>query len=294
MVKKYYQGCLFVVLSAVIFGCMPLAAKTIYQGGCNAISLVLYRNLLSLPILFTLVRCNKSITMHISKTDFKSMVLLASFGAALTPMLLFSSYNHISSGTATTIHFIYPVFVLIGCALFFGERITAVKAVCVLLCTAGIVLFYTPGQKGNLTGILLAFASGITYSFYIIYLDKSVLKTMNPFKLSFYVAIICSVLLFAYIALTGTLTISLTPKAWILTLIFSLSLTVGAMVLFQLGVRIVGSQRASILSTFEPITSIIVGIIVFHEVFNAKIAVGMALILTSVLVLTLFDKEANS
>lgn len=294
MISKYYQGCLFVVLSAVIFGCTPLSAKFIYQGGCNAISLVLYRYLLALPVLFILVRRNKSITMHISKAELKKMVLLASIGAALMPMLLFSSYNHISSGTATTIHFIYPIFVLIGCALFFGDRITSVKAVCVLLCTVGIVLFYTPGQQENLIGIVLAFASGIAYSFYIIYLDKSLLKEMNPFKLSFYSAVICSMLLLAYFAVTGTLTIHLTPKAWILALVFSLSLTVGAVVLFQLGVSIIGSQRASILSTFEPITSIIVGIIVFHEVFNAKIAVGVILILTSVLLLTLFDKETST
>lgn len=270
---------------------MPLAAKIIYQEGCNAISLVLYRYLFALPVLFLLARCNKNITMHISKAEFKKMVLLASIGAAFTPVLLFSSYNYISSGAATTIHFIYPIFVLISCALFFKERITAVKAVCVLLCTVGIALFYTPGQQGNLIGIILAFTSGITYSFYIIYLDKSMLKTMNPFKLSFYVAVICSVLLSVYVALARTLTICLTPKAWILTLLFSLSLTVGAVILFQLGVGMIGSQRASVLSTFEPITSIIIGVIVFHEAFNVKIAVGVVLILTSVVLLTLFDRE---
>jgi len=47
--------------------------------------------------------------------------------------------------------------------------------------------------------------------------------------------------------------------------------------LFQIGVGIIGSQKSGILSTFEPITSSVIGILVFNEPFGIKsadIAVG--------------------
>ena len=39
------------ILSAVIFGCMPLGANFLYAQGVTPMSLVFLRNLLSLPVL---------------------------------------------------------------------------------------------------------------------------------------------------------------------------------------------------------------------------------------------------
>ena len=51
---KLLKGYVFVIISAVIFGCMPLMAKHIYADGVNSISLVFMRNLFSLPVLAAL------------------------------------------------------------------------------------------------------------------------------------------------------------------------------------------------------------------------------------------------
>ena len=45
------KGYLFIIASAVIFGTMPLMASGIYDQGVNPMTLVLLRNLLSLPVL---------------------------------------------------------------------------------------------------------------------------------------------------------------------------------------------------------------------------------------------------
>ena len=46
-----WLGYLCVILSAVIFGCMPLGANFLYAQGVTPMSLVFLRNLLSLPVL---------------------------------------------------------------------------------------------------------------------------------------------------------------------------------------------------------------------------------------------------
>lgn len=291
-VDKYFKGCFYIILSAVIFGCMPLMAKNIYSDGVNAITLVLLRNVLALPIFYLLMHLRK-VDMKITNIQLKRITLLSIFGSILTPTLLFYSYNYISSGMATTLHFVYPVFVLLGCAIFFHEKIGLIKGSCVLLCSIGMLLFYTPGEDAELFGAVLAFLSGIAYATYIIYLDKSGLGEMDPFKLGFYIAAICSVLITFITLLGGTLILPKSLLCWVLCFVFSMAIMVGAVVLFQVGTVIVGPQRAAILSTFEPITGILVGIAVFGEPFGLKTALGSVSIISAVLLLTIFDKKTE-
>ena len=82
---------------------------------------------------------------------------------------------------------------------------------------------------------------------------------------------------------------------WILCILFALVINVGAVVLFQNGAFLIGGQRASILSTLEPITSLIVGYIAFRERITILSFVGSVLIISaSVLIAFMDGKEADS
>ena len=70
-----WLGYLCVILSAVIFGCMPLGANFLYAQGVTPMSLVFLRNLLSLPVLALL--CQKQGGLRISRG-----ALLETFAAA--------------------------------------------------------------------------------------------------------------------------------------------------------------------------------------------------------------------
>lgn len=286
---QQFRGFIYVVLSAVIFGCMPLLVKNIYSQGGNAVTITFLRGLLSLPVLYVLMK-REGGTLRVSLKRLRKLVIL-SLGFFSTTILLFTSYNYISTGAATTIHFVYPVFVLLGSILFFKEPFDRVKFFCVLLCTAGIFLFYTPGEMGSVIGLVLAFASGLTFAFYVVYLDKSGLKNIKPFALGFYLAAVTSVELFVYALFTNQLTLDMTLKGWALNGVLAISVSVGAVVLFQIGVRQIGAQSTSILSTFEPVTSIIIGVVIFSEPLVIKTVVGVGLILTSVIWLTIGSRQ---
>ena len=110
---------------------------------------------------------------------------------------------------------------------------------------------------GTFLGLFLAVASGVTYAFYIIYMDKSGLKNQPVFKISFYVALMSSIAMGIFGIGTGELTLTtLTPQAWFISTVFALLCTVVALSLLQIGIKHVGASTAAILTTFEPITSI--------------------------------------
>lgn len=292
--NRYLKGCLLVIASAVIYGSMPLVAKTIYRHGVNAASLVLFRNLFAAVPLFFWARRRRE-PLRLSRDQLPAVTAICFLGGAATPLLLFSSYHTISSGTATTIHFIYPVFVLLGCTLFFGEPLSPVKALCVMLSTAGILLFYTPGEQSRLIGLGLAFASGITFAAYVVSLNKcGRIKGIGAVRLSLYMAVVCTVAMLIYTLATGSLTFPDSAGTWALCAVFAVAVSLGATVCFQAGAFIVGSQRAAIFSTFEPITSIVIGVLVLHEPFTWKTALGSVMILSAVVLLTVWDHKCES
>ena len=86
---------------------------------------------------------------------------------------------------------------------------------------------------------------------------------------------------------TGQLTFSLTPMAWGLTILISFLTSIFGNAFLQLGVKYCGATTASILCTFEPITSVILGIIFLNESLTIFKLIGCGLIVLAVLLLSL-------
>lgn len=305
---KELKGAVFVIISAIIFGCMPIGAKYIYGEGCNSSSLVVYRYCLCLPVLLLMAlweqrEAAKSSKVKLSRMAKKALRLSAiqfrqfavlSLGFALTPILLFSSYNYISSGSATSIHFSYPVFVILASVLIFKEKLTKTKAFALLFCLIGLTLFYNPGERGGVKGIVLALLSGLTYTFYMIYYDRSILKFIRPFKTNFYLSLYCTVVALFYALISGSFVLIDTAKGWGSAFGFSFMLSVVACMLFQMGITLIGAQKTAILSTFEPITSVVLGTVLFHEKVGIKTGLGVLFILAAVLSITFFGRRRQS
>ena len=286
--RKLLQGYVYIILSAVIFGLMPLMASLIYADGVNSITLAFLRNLLSLPLLAVLAFSSKRRVCLCVKA-LPRLGFIALMGCCLTPLLLFSSYNYIQSGTATVFHFIYPAVVVLGEFIFLKSQKNRKHILCVLICMAGIALFYSPGHALDLRGSLFALSSGITYAVYVISLSTYKHDKGSVFGFSLCVSSIASVLLLLICLLTGQLALPKTLLGWLLTAGFACIVNAGAVALFQRGTFLIGGSRASILSTFEPITGVFVGILVFRESVSPFTLLGTALVIAAGILIAVLD-----
>lgn len=183
------RGIFLTVLSAVLYGLNPLFSKTINVGGCNSLTQTFARLAAGIVIFFILLVCSGSGSvrekLRLSRQELKD-ILICCIGYGLIGPLLFASYNYLASGLATTLHFVYPVLVVVACIAFRYERANRRKLVCCALCFAGILCFYTPGGDVSAYGVFLALASGVAWAYYIVHLNSSGLVTMAPFKLAFW------------------------------------------------------------------------------------------------------------
>ena len=277
------KGLLATMISAVFFGFIPLFVKTICAGGGNSVSAAFYRFFLSVPILYIYLKA-QGISMRVTRTEFAKIALITIFGYGGTAVLLFSSYNFIPSGMSTTIHFMYPVFTILGCMIFFKEKVSPLKLLCVALCFGGILLFYNGESGGSVLGMALSFLSGVTYAFYTIYLEKSGLQKMENLKLIFYMNTVAAAMILVMALLTAQFTLRLPPLAGGTAVFFATATSLFGVLGYQIGVKCIGPQNAAILSTFEPITSVIVGVLVYREAFSARTLLGCLCVLSAVVI----------
>lgn len=289
MNKNIVKGYALSIISAVIYGSMPLMANYIYRDGVNSFTLVFLRNFLALPLLAMLAYFKEG-SLKISIKEIPKISLVSLFGCALTPVLLLSSYNYMASGTATILHFIYPALVVLLSILFLKKKANAVTIISVVLCFAGILQFYNPTEKLNFMGSLLAVSSGLALAVYIVLLSG--LKTnVKLFTFTFYVVAIGSLIMLIFCLATNNLTLPKTLFGALLCLFFATMVTVGAFATFQQSTFIIGGEKASILSTIEPITSVILGFLFLGEPMSVKIVIGCAMVVSASVLITLFEKK---
>lgn len=290
MTGKLFKGYLYVISSAVIFGSMPLMTKLIYAEGANPMTVVALRNALALPVLAWMA-LRQAGSLSVPWNRMPKIALIAVLGCCATPYLLFSSYRFISSGTATVLHFIYPAMVVLGSAVFLRTGIGKWELVSVLVCVLGVAMFYTPGESVNWRGSVLAISSGGTFAAYVLLLSAFRRGNVSAMVLSFYVAAISAAVMFALCIITGQLAFPVSVKGWGLSVVFAFAVSAGAVVLFQFGTFLIGGQRASILSTLEPITSIIIGAAIFQEEPTWRTLTGAALVILAGILIALFDSK---
>ena len=209
---------------------------------------------------------------------------------AFSSIFLFASYLYIPSGLATTLVYLYPVFVALIMALlkFYPSWKTWLSIIATF---AGICLLSSPGAGAEVRflGVLLSIISALSYALYIVIVNRSKrLRGIPEDRLTLYVLIFGS-LLFALLRLgqcvrsgcpfveglrsfadfARLLGLALFP-----TLISLLTLAVSS--------RYIGPTKTSVLGVFEPITALIIGVMVFSEPFSLRSLLGIVICIASV------------
>ena len=159
-------------------------------------------------------------------------------------------------------------------------------------CCLGSLLFAFSGilcigaanlAEGSLTGILLAISSGLTWGFYMVYLEKSGLKELRPEILHFYMAAANAIAAGTVCLLTqGKIGGYTLPAVWALVVVNGFLHRVAGNAMLSMGIRYTNAITAGIVSTFEPVVSVLIGTVFLHEKMNLLQGIGLVLVLTGI------------
>ena len=285
-------GIFYVFLSAVVFGFTPVLANLSYAGGNNGVNMALLRAVIPLPVLLVMGRMTAPGYRASGRQIARGAMLgVLQFGCTL---MLYTSYSYIPVGIATTLHFLYPLFVMLYHLVRYRENPGWMKWLGLFLSLGGAMLLVETGDGGlSPFGMTLALLSGVVFAAYIILLQREADQPLPLYHLMTATSLSGAVLCAALGLVTGSLTISLTPQAWMYAIATALLVSIGGSAVFQAGVRIVGDADAAIYSLLEPLTSIVFGLILLGEMITLRKGASCALILMGLLITALADRKAN-
>jgi len=283
-----FKGVSCGVLAAVCYGTNPLGALPLYEEGVNTSSVLFYRFSLAVIMLGVLLLVErKSFTLN--KHELKVLSLLGIL-FALSSITYYQSFHFMDAGIASTILFVYPVMVAVIMASCFHERVTPPMVIAIIMALIGIGLLYEGdvSTSFSVTGFVLVTLSALTYAVYIVVVNQSHIH-MSSLKLTFYALLFCMLTLLGYSFTSPELALQLppSPRAWFYACWLGLVPTVLSLVLMAVSVREVGATPTAIMGALEPVTAVVIGIIVFHEVLTIRLSIGMVTILAAVLLIVL-------
>ncbi len=278
------KGYICAAVAACTYGINPLLTLPLYARGMNADSVLFFRyGFAGLMLLGLMLVMHKPLRLPRRQIP---MMIVAAILMALSSLLLFEAYNYMDVGIASTLLFVYPVMVAIINTIFYRERLSAVTISAIAMATAGIMLLYEGDGTAtlNITGTALVLLAALSYSIYMVAVNRTSLCKVESMALTFYSVGIGIVVFIVGMAWNGFTPVT-GALGWTCVLSLALFPTIISLVTMVIAIHNIGSTPTAILGALEPVTALVIGVCVFGERLSFGACVGIVLVVGSVTML---------
>ena len=284
-----FKGFLYGIVASSTFGLLPLFTLPVMGEGLTTFSILSYRMLFASILVAVLMLIGRvSFATNLKELRWFAVLGFLYYGSAA---LLFQAYGGMASGLATTLHFMYPVSVTVIMALVYKQRPSVVTICAIILSLIGVALLCLRESStgvSSLLSVFLVLLSGVCYAVYLVLVSTvKRINQQNSQKLTFYVLMFSGAFFMLSALQGGGLQIIPSASAGINLLLMATLPTLLSNLALVRSVKNIGSTLTSVLGAMEPLTAIIVGILVFDESLRGLMIVGIILILVSVSLIVL-------
>ena len=292
---KQTLGLINGIISGISFGLIPLFSIPVIAAGMGNVSILVYRFLFgSLAMLG--MQLLKKTDLRVSLSELCRIAILSLFyiGTALATL---ECYHYLSSGIATALVYTDPIWCAIIGLIFLGDRFSLKLTSSCLFATLGVMMMtgvFTEDGTFSALGLFWGLLSGLSYALYLIFVPRLRLKRIPSLKLTFYVFFIGMLILAAYAILKeGNIEIVTNPTCWTNLILLGLIPTALSNICVTMSLRLVDSTIVAILGAFEPLTAMVIGILILGDSWSIMSLGGTFLILLAVAMLTILPKINN-
>jgi drug/metabolite transporter (DMT)-like permease len=274
-------GALLAVLSASCFGVMPVLTKVVYSDGAGPIGVLSVRFTVAAVLLLGLARLRRQPLPR--GRQLVTLALLGGVGYVIESLCYFSALTRISAGLAALLLYLYPALVVVLSSVLLRHRPGRLAVGCVVVATVGTALTIGPVAGGQSAGVLLGLAAAASYAMYIV-LSSTAVHGVGPLATSAVVMGACGVVYDALAVATGA-TLPSSAGAWTALAGVTVLGTVVAVAAFFAALPLLGPSDTAVLSTVEPVVSVVVAAVALGETLLSVQVVGGVLVIGAVLVL---------
>ncbi len=295
MDKKITLTGFFITLTgAILFSTKAIFVKLAFQSTqVDAVTLLTLRMLFALPFyLFAAWMVSKKENkVRLTKKDGVYIVGLGILGYYLSSLFDFIGLQYVSAGLERLILFLYPTFAVLINTFFFHSKLSRIQLISLVLTYLGIGIAYYGELQIDTSnpkfffGSLMIFLCAITYSFYLVGTGRMV-QRVGVTRYTAYAMLAATAGIFINFILTHT--IQTIPFSFTLTwyaIALALVATVLPSFLMSNGMKRIGSNNVSIITSIGPISTIIQAHFFLGEKIIAAQILGTTLVIAGVILI---------
>lgn len=234
-----------------------------------------------------LVMAVRKIHILIPLADAVKLMCLGVVGMGCTDYLLNRSYECLPLSIAVMLHFMYPAIVLLIMFLVFRQKLSPFTLGAVLLSLVGLVLVSDTQGGINWKGALLALGSAVTYALFAVANDRGSVNRYPLMVKLFYMSLGTAVIYGGKTLLGGSFSLPADGKTGA---VLAGVVGIGSLLAFYFitaGIKGIGAGRAAVLNMLEPMTGVVGGVLIYHEVLTKRAGIGCLCVLAAVLLIAL-------
>ena len=278
------------VLNTLVWGGTFIAGR-IMEPGANPIVTAFIRFLIATVLLVLLCLATKKSLRLPSWKIFWLQALLGFIGIFFYTIIFHLGLQMVPAGKASVIVTTSPIFITIMAAVFYKERMTAIKAIGVIMAVVGTFIVVSRGDiPGLLTGgfsfgegiLLLCALSWATF----VIVGKQALKQLTPMIAITWSSIIGTVMLFPAALLSGDMgqCLHYARDTWIGIIYLAVFSTFLGYIWYYKVMSVLGPTRASLITCMVPPCSVAFSIFILKEPAGWSLLVGGAITVIGVFI----------
>ncbi|TCO79748.1 threonine/homoserine efflux transporter RhtA [Plasticicumulans lactativorans] len=287
-----WAGTVCVVIAATGFSAKAILIKLAYRWQVDAVTLLALRMALALPFFVVAAWWStRRASGRIGAREWAALVTLGLSGYYLASLFDFMGLEYISASLERLILFLYPTLVVLLNWAWYRRAPGRREWAALTLSYLGIALVVAGegvgGQRELAWGVALVFASSLTYAVYLVG-SAALIARVGSVRFTALAMTVSCLAVFVHYALAATPPLTALPlPVWWLGLAMALLSTVLPTFLVSEGIRRIGANRASLISSIGPVLTITFGVIFLGEVVRPLQWCGAALVIGGVLLVGL-------
>jgi len=269
--------------SATAFGTVGIFAKLGYASGLGTEQTLAFRFLLAAIAMCMLAIALGQNPLRLERARLIALLALGAFVYTAQSLTYFLALRSLPASLAVLIAYIYPSLVVLAGWLFLRRSVSSWTWVALLASFAGVAMLVGGARFQLSWALALAIASPTIYTVYIL-VGERVMSSVPAVAAS---AVIISGAAFAFCllaALNHELALPRNAGGWAVGVGIALVPTMIAISLFLAGLPRVGAARAALLSTWEPVVTVLLAVVILGDRLSVGQVVGGMLVILAVVV----------
>jgi drug/metabolite transporter (DMT)-like permease len=283
-------GLAIAVCGAVLFSAKAIVAKLIYRYHVDAVTLIAFRMIFSVPFFATVAFWKARAEPVLTNAERGKIVLLGLCGYYLSSFLDFLGLQYITAGLERLILFLTPSFVLLISVAILKKRITMLEWAALGIAYLGTVLVFLHDARTGGSNVALGGAfvlgSAMSYAVYLL-LSGQMVKRIGALRLVAYVMCVSSAACILQFFLLRPVSMLVQPiPVYGLSILNAVLCTVLPVFLTMIAVARIGAATASQAGMIGPVSTLFMGALILGEPITGIQLAGTALVLAGISLLT--------